>query len=59
MVVKPILICDLDGNGVVDSADVSLVLLMFGEVNSSGDLDQSGVVDSGDVSLVLLEMGNE
>ena len=59
MVVKPILICDLDGNGVVDSADVSIVLLLFGDVNSPGDLDQSGIVDSGDVSIVLLEMGNE
>jgi hypothetical protein len=59
MVVKPILICDLDGNGVVDSADVSIVLLLFGDVNSPGDIDQSGIVDSGDVSIVLLEMGNE
>ena len=48
---------DLDRSGVVDSGDVSLVLIDFDCVSCSmSDLDGSGIVDSGDVSLVLLSM---
>jgi len=51
---------DLDGSGVVDSADLSLMLLDFGRcevaTNCPADLDHSGEVDSGDVSLMLLEI---
>ncbi len=58
MVVQSLLVGDLDGNGMIDNGDVSLVLLMFGETNSSGDLDGSGMVDSGDVSILLLTLGD-
>ncbi|MEI6024876.1 MAG: SUMF1/EgtB/PvdO family nonheme iron enzyme [Phycisphaerales bacterium] len=51
---------DLDHNHVLDSGDVSLVLLNMGIVTMPGDpmdLDNNGVVDSGDVSLILLNNG--
>jgi hypothetical protein len=50
----------LDGSGIIDSADLSLMLLEFGRCdvasNCPADLDHSGEVDSGDVSLMLLEI---
>ena len=52
-------VSDLDGSGLVDSADVALVLLGMGECSHCvEDLDGSGLVDSADVALVLLDMGN-
>ena len=49
---------DLDGSGMVDSGDVSLVLLDIGICNGCAtDRDGSGMVDSGDVSMVLLDSG--
>ena len=52
-------VSDLDGSGLVDSADVALVLLGMGECSHCAeDLDGSGLVDSADVALVLLDMGN-
>ncbi|MSR34440.1 MAG: hypothetical protein EXS12_06555 [Phycisphaerales bacterium] len=49
---------DLDSTGMVDSGDVALVLLDYGNcVGCPTDLDGSGVVDSGDVALVLLNSG--
>jgi hypothetical protein len=49
---------DLDGSRNVDSADVSMALLDFGDCSGcAADLDNSGNVDSADVSLVLLSSG--
>ena len=49
---------DLDGSREVDSADVSMALLDFGDcAGCAADLDNSGNVDSGDVALVLLSSG--
>ena len=46
---------DLDCSGVVDSADVSLILLEMGPCDGCReDLDASGLVDSADVALALL-----
>lgn len=46
---------DLDCSGVVDSADVSLILLSMGPCDGCPeDLDASGLVDSADVALALL-----
>ncbi len=48
---------DVTGDGIVDSGDVSSVLLDFGPCDGCiTDLDQSGVVDSADISIVLLEI---
>jgi hypothetical protein len=46
---------DLDCSGLIDSGDVSLVLLDIGPcAGCVTDLDHNDVVDSADVSLVLL-----
>ena len=49
---------DVDLSGVVDSGDLSLVLLDFGPCpGCATDLDGSGETDSGDAALVLLGFG--
>ncbi len=49
---------DLDGDGLVTSSDLSMILLDFGPCpGCAGDLDGSGDVDSGDVSYLLLLIG--
>jgi hypothetical protein len=53
---------DLDDSGTVDTGDIALLLLSFGDCDSgapgcSGDLDDSGSVDTGDISMLLLDMG--
>ncbi len=49
---------DLDGSRVVDTADLSLLLLDFGAcAGCASDLDGSGEVDSADTSVLLLDFG--
>lgn len=49
---------DLDGDGLVGSGDVAILLLDYGPCPScSSDLDGSGDTDFGDVALVLLSTG--
>ncbi|HMN95246.1 MAG TPA: DUF4397 domain-containing protein [Phycisphaerales bacterium] len=43
---------DLDGNGVVDSADLGILLGNWGRAGA-GDLDGNGVVDGADLGLLL------
>jgi hypothetical protein len=45
---------DLNGDGVVDGADLGLLLLAFGGADSSADLDGSDVVDGADLGILLL-----
>ena len=48
---------DLDGDGLVGTSDISLLLLDFGPcpgLPCPSDLDGSGEVDTGDISLLLL-----
>ena len=48
---------DVNGDNMVDSGDVSIILLDFGACSGCiTDLDQSGDVDSGDVALALLSL---
>jgi probable HAF family extracellular repeat protein len=50
---------DLDGDGEVNSADLSLILLEFGSASGcSPDLDGSGEVDAADISIQLLDFGS-
>lgn len=51
--------CPGDANGdlVVDSTDLNLVLGVFGTESEEGDLDGDGFVDSADLNLVLGEFG--
>jgi glucose/arabinose dehydrogenase len=43
---------DLDGNGIVDAADLSILLGAWGSAGP-GDLDNSGGVDAADLSILL------
>ena len=49
---------DLNLNGVIDDADMSILLHMIGTepLHGIGDLDGNGVIDSADMSLILLQM---
>ena len=49
---------DLNLNGVVDDADMSILLHMIGTepLHGIGDLDGNGVIDSADMSLLLLKV---
>ena len=48
---------DLDKNGLVDTADISLLLLDFGPCTGCpADLDGNGLVDSADISLLLMDV---
>ena len=49
---------DFDGNRLVDTADIGLMLLDFGDCQScAGDLDGNGLVDNVDISLLLMDFG--
>ncbi|MFM7806625.1 MAG: hypothetical protein ACKPEA_01685, partial [Planctomycetota bacterium] len=48
---------DIDGDGEVTFADVSLILLDFGAAGGVNDLDGDGEVGTGDVALCLLDFG--
>lgn len=47
---------DLDGSGVVDGADLAILLAAWG-TSGPGDLDGSGVVDGADLAIVLAAWG--
>jgi hypothetical protein len=50
--------CDINGDGVVDGADLGLLLLYFGPcAGCPADIDMDGVVDSSDLGLLLLSYG--
>ncbi|MFO0826846.1 MAG: PQQ-dependent sugar dehydrogenase [Phycisphaerales bacterium] len=44
---------DLDHNGVVDAADLAIVLGAWGQFASSPDLDGNGIVDAADLAVLL------
>lgn len=44
---------DLDGNGVVDGADLALLLGAWGSAGPLGDLNADGVVDGADLGVLL------
>ncbi len=48
---------DLNNDGVVDSADLGILLLNFGSPGL-GDLNNDGTVDSADIGLLLLNFGD-
>lgn len=47
------LLGDLNGDGVVDGADLGILLSLWGTSDPLGDLDGSGTVDGGDLGLLL------
>lgn len=44
---------DLDGNGIIDGADLGLLLAAWGTGDVAADLDDSGVVDGADLGALL------
>jgi hypothetical protein len=50
---------DVTGDGVVDLADLNLVLANFGETTDQGDATGDGVVDLADLNLVLANFGTD
>lgn len=44
---------DLDGDGVIDGADLGLLIGQWGAACSGADLDGSGTVDGGDLGILL------
>ncbi|MCA9286717.1 MAG: hypothetical protein KDA22_15950 [Phycisphaerales bacterium] len=48
---------DLDGNGIVDGADLGELLAQWGTAGPSGDLNGDGTVDGADLGLLLAAWG--
>ena len=48
---------DLDGNCIVDSGDVAVLLLDYGSLGGAADLDGDGTVSGGDLAMLLLDFG--
>ncbi|HMN96813.1 MAG TPA: hypothetical protein PKC43_07200 [Phycisphaerales bacterium] len=44
---------DLDGNGILDGADLGILLAAWGEGPSPADLNEDGVVDGADLGILL------
>ena len=44
---------DIDGDGVINSVDMAIVLSNWGEVGSIADVNDDGVVNSVDLGIVL------
>jgi hypothetical protein len=55
----PIVECpsDLNADGVIDGADLGVMLLDWGSTSSSSDLDGNGIVDGADLGVMLLDWG--
>ncbi|MCS6920185.1 MAG: hypothetical protein NZM28_10470 [Fimbriimonadales bacterium] len=49
---------DANGDGVVDDADLLVVLFNFDDTGSEGDVNNDGVVDDADLLVVLFNFGN-
>ena len=49
---------DFDASGEVDSADLSLLFLLYGQNWGRVDLDDNGIIDSSDLGLLLINMGD-
>jgi len=56
--VAGICVPDLNGDNVVDAADLAVVLAAWGTSNEDADLDRSGTVDSGDLARLLSAWGD-
>ncbi|MCA9284507.1 MAG: hypothetical protein KDA22_04790, partial [Phycisphaerales bacterium] len=47
------LVGDLNGDGVIDGADLGLLLAVWGTSNQDADLNGDGVVDGSDLGVLL------
>jgi uncharacterized protein (DUF2141 family) len=48
---------DLNGDGVIDTADLGILLANFGGGGPVGDLNGDGVVDTSDLGILLANFG--
>ena len=44
---------DINGDGVVDTADLGLLIAAFGSSNAGADINEDGVVDTADLGLLI------
>ena len=49
---------DMNGDGIVDSADLGILLAYWGAKSTGGDLNEDGVVDAADLGSLLASWGN-
>jgi len=62
VIIDPVNTCpgDLDDNGTVNGADLSILLAYWGKVTSkqsAADFDENGIVDGADLQLLLKDWG--
>lgn len=58
---KTVIVGDASGDGCVDDADLTAVILDYGTAggtNGDTDIDHSGVVDDADITILILNYGN-
>jgi len=48
---------DLNGDGIIDGADLGQLLLAWGSNDEAADLDGNGIVDGADLGILLLDWG--
>jgi hypothetical protein len=48
---------DLNGDGIVDGADLSILLGAWGDADGPADIDGSGLVDGADLAALLGDWG--
>ncbi len=49
---------DLNGDGVVDTADLGVLILNFGTMNAVADVNQDGIVDTADLGILIANFGS-
>jgi len=52
------LVGDLNGDGVVDTADLGILLAAFGSNDPTADLNNDGIVDTADLGILLAAFGS-
>jgi len=56
--VRPGLLGDINGDGVVDTADLGLLIGVFGSADTGADLNADGIVDTADLGLLIGAFGS-
>ena len=48
---------DLNGDGIVDTADLGILILQFGTAGPEADINGDGIVDTADLGILILQFG--
>lgn len=59
MIPEPPCVADINSDGVVDTADLGLLIGAFGGVDPIADLNSDGTVDTADLGLLIGEFGSD